>query len=239
MLTTTVTIQGLILRRSERTGAGARNGGFTLIELLIALLLGALVVGGVATIFISSQQTYLRLTEYNNAQEAFRYASHTITRLTRGATAIAPSGDNNLVLEFSLDEEDPFERLGTDVNCLGQPFTGDRQFNRFCISNGNLVCEVSVNNPILPGSACPGDPNQIFIRGIDTLTFEYATGDSGEYMAEYENAGGTDWARASGVRVTLGMAEGYLVSFTASVRSQLVPEDVRVCPAGGCPPAAE
>ena len=225
MLTTNATTHGIFVRRGKPAHAVARNGGFTLIEVLIALLLGALVIGGVATVFLSSQQTYLRLSDYNNAQEAFRYASHTITRVTRGAAAIAPSGENSLVVELRPDGG------GTNRNCLGQPITG-QEFNRFCISNDNLVCEVS-NNVIPPGSQCPD--GAVLVQGVDTLDFEYATGGFDEYMENYLGAGATDWATASGVRVTagmLGIADEFQVTFTASVRAMLIPDEVVVRPGG-------
>lgn len=222
MLTTIIPLSATRLRGGQQAVLNSASRGFTLVELLIALLLGVLVIGGVATVFISSQQTYLRLTDYNNAQEAFRYASHAVTRVTRGAAAIAPSGNNDLVLELRPGPDGG----GTNQNCLGQPVTGT-EFNRFCISNANLVCQVS-NSAIAPVSDCPD--GEILVRGVDTLNVGYATGDFETYVTNYQGAGTTDWNLASGVRVTVGMAEGYQVTFTASVRSQLIPEEVVVRP---------
>lgn len=200
-----------IPRPSFRTHT--RPGGFTLVELLIAMLLGALIVGGIVTVFISTQQTYARLTAYNNAQEAFRYASHAITRMTRGAAAIAPSGNNSLVLELEPDEG------GTNRNCLGAVVNAP-EFNRISVSGDNLVCEVSGVETIL-------------VRDVDTLAITYATGNSKTYVASYQNAAAiTDWTTASSIRISIGMAEGYQVTFTASVRALLVPEEVVIRPSG-------
>lgn len=235
---TLVPLQMMSLRSDKRSKARALNGGFTLIELLIALLLGALVIGGVATVFISSQQTYLRLTEYNNAQEAFRYASLAITRVTRGAAGIAPSGDNSLVVELRPPDDD-VRGGGTNQNCLGLPVTVP-EFNRFCISpDGDLVCEVS-DNPIPPGSACPALP--VLVQGVDVLNFSYATFGPSSYEPNYQSAasvanwlggGGTICPEegnegVTGVRVQIGMTEGFQVTFTASVRQKLVPCDVEI-----------
>jgi prepilin-type N-terminal cleavage/methylation domain-containing protein len=223
MLTAIMPLHLIRFINSGRTGVRSRNSGFTLVELLIALLLGALVIGGVATVFISSQQTYLRLTVYNNAQEAFRYASHAITRLTRGAEAVWESNGDNLVLQLGPT------RAGTNQNCLGAPILAT-EYNRFCISNGNLICEVS-NAPIDANSACPAQPDNILVRGIGELIIEYASGDFTNYVAQY---GGniSDWSSVTGARVTIRMTEGYEVTFTASVRSLLIPDEVVVRPSG-------
>lgn len=235
MLTTIIPIYSTRGIKRRRSGVRCRNKGFTLVELLIALLLGALVIGGVATVFVSSQQTYLRLTEYNNAQEAFRYASHAITRVTRGADGVAPSGDNSLVLRL----RPPGEGGGTNQNCLGLPVTVP-EFNRFCISpDGDLVCEVS-DNPIPPGSACPALP--VLLQGVDILNFSYATFGPNSYEPNYQSAasvanwlggGGTICPEegdegVTGVRVQIGMTEGFQITFTASVRQKLVPCDVEI-----------
>ena len=57
--------------------------GFTLIELMVALVLGLLMIGAVIIVFISNQQTAITKQELDRAQEAFRFASHTITRVVQ------------------------------------------------------------------------------------------------------------------------------------------------------------
>ena len=57
--------------------------GFTLIELMVALVLGLLMIGAVTIVFISNQQTAIAKQELDRAQEAFRFASHTITRVVQ------------------------------------------------------------------------------------------------------------------------------------------------------------
>jgi type II secretory pathway pseudopilin PulG len=197
-----------------------RVAGFTLVELLIALLLGTIVIGAVGTVFISSQQTYLRLTAYNNAQEAFRYASHAITRTTRGAEAIvAPPNDNTLVIQLGP------ETGGINQNCLGATVTG-REFNRFTISANALTCEVSSDASTWTG------PQEILVRGIDSLNIGYASGDFTKYWEKIYRGRSqvTDWGSVSGIRVTVAMTEGYQVNFTSSVRARLTPEVIIIRP---------
>jgi hypothetical protein len=180
----------------------------------------------VGTVFISSQQTYLRLTEYNNAQEAFRYASHAITRLTRGAEAVWESSDDNLILQLGPT------RAGTNRNCLGAPILAT-EYNRFCISNGNLICEVSTAPIDVSVSGCPAQADTILVRGVDALIIQYAAGDFTNYEAQYGGSASiSDWSSVSGARVTIRMTEGYEVTFTASVRSLLIPDEVVVRPSG-------
>ena len=57
--------------------------GFTLIELMVALVLGLLMIGAVIIVFISNQQTAIAKQELDRAQEAFRFASHTIMRVVQ------------------------------------------------------------------------------------------------------------------------------------------------------------
>ena len=208
---------------NQCTPYGQVARGFTLVELLIALLLGALVIGGIATVFISSQQTNLRLTAYHNTQEALRYGSHAITRLIRGANSVAPSSATSLVFQL-----DPFNNQTR--NCLGQ-VVGATEFNRICQSGADVLCQTSTT-AIAPGEPCVGTA---LVSGIAPagLTFAYTTGGRDTYTNMYVNNPG-NWDNpdagpmVSGVRVSLTLTDGPTVTFTGTLRAQLPPPPIRI-----------
>lgn len=151
--------------------------GFTLIELMVALVLGLLMIGAVIIVFISNQQTAITKQELDRAQEAFRFASHTITRvvqqgeirtlaairtldtaiLATGSTGGVPSGvPDNQVLVVVVSPGPP--ALGADVHrdCLGNPVVpavDEDSYNVFFVANGRLECRVVVDKVSTAGLA--------------------------------------------------------------------------------------
>ena len=151
--------------------------GFTLIELMVALVLGLLMIGAVTIVFISNQQTSRTKQEMDRAQEAFRFASHTITRVVQQGeirtlaairtldTAIlatgSPSGvpsvvPDNQVLVVVVSPGPP--ALGADVHrdCLGNPVVpavDEDSYNVFFVANGRLECRVVVDKVSTAGLA--------------------------------------------------------------------------------------
>jgi len=151
--------------------------GFTLIELMVALVLGLLMIGAVTIVFISNQQTSRTKQEMDRAQEAFRFASHTITRVVQQGeirtlaairtldTAILATGSlggvpsvvpDNQVLVVVVSPGPP--ALGADVHrdCLGNPVVpavDEDSYNVFFVANGRLECRVVVDKVSTPGLA--------------------------------------------------------------------------------------
>jgi len=151
--------------------------GFTLIELMVALVLGLLMIGAVIIVFISNQQTAITKQELDRAQEAFRFASHTITRVVQQGeirtlaairtldTAILATGSlggvpigvpDNQVLVVVVSPGPP--ALGADVHrdCLGNPVVpavDEDSYNVFFVANGRLECRVVVDKVSTAGLA--------------------------------------------------------------------------------------
>ena len=124
--------------------------GFSLVELMVGLVIGLLIVGGVVAVFISNQHTAATKRDYDNAQEAFRFSSYTISRLVRNAAAISVSGDD-LVITFTG---------GPGVlNCIGAPTVpGATIINTLRLNGDRLECEHDGGVDIL-------------VRGIASLAF--------------------------------------------------------------------
>jgi type IV pilus assembly protein PilW len=62
-----------------------RHGGFSVIELMVAMVISLLLLGGVATIFVSSKGTYERVERLSRTQESGRFALDAIVRDIRSA----------------------------------------------------------------------------------------------------------------------------------------------------------
>ncbi len=71
---------------ARRTGSGvAASRGFTLIELMISLLLGLIVIGGVASVFLANQQTYRTNNALGDVQDSSRLAFEMLAHDIRNA----------------------------------------------------------------------------------------------------------------------------------------------------------
>lgn len=168
--------------------------GFTLIELMVALVLGLLMIGAVIIVFISNQQTAITKQELDRAQEAFRFASHTITRvvqqgeirtlaairaidagiLATGLTGGVPIDVPDKVLVVVVSPGPP--ALGADVHrdCLGNPVVpavDEDSYNVFFVANGRLECRVVVDKVSTAGLAN-------VIHGPVTLVSDIRTADT-------------------------------------------------------------
>jgi len=87
---------------SASTQLSRTSRGFSLVELMVALALGLVMIGAVVTVFVSNQESARIKQELDRAQEAFRFASHTIMRVVQQGEIQAPqSSQDLLVVEVS------------------------------------------------------------------------------------------------------------------------------------------
>jgi len=77
-----------------RVPGARRPRGFTLIELMVALLLGLIVIGGVASVFLANQQTYRTNNALGDVQDSSRLAFEMLAHDIRNAQL---TGCNNNV----------------------------------------------------------------------------------------------------------------------------------------------
>jgi type II secretory pathway pseudopilin PulG len=192
--------------------------GFTLIELMIGMLLGVFVLGGVMSVFIANSQTVLAKRELDNAQESFRFASHTISRMVRNSKGINKSENLKLELEFEIEDDLKI------FDCLGEVpssnFTNTFIFekdpeNPDDTKNGRLLCEGQV---LAEG----------FNVGDDDFGFKYGTyEDSKLWIADedYKDAADiadAEWNKVVSVRVTVRTNPGLKTVFTATSRHRAI-----------------
>ena len=98
------------------------SGGFTLIELMVGLVLGLLLIGAVISVFVSNQETYRLKAELDDAQEAFRFGSHTLSRVIRQGTSIEDPAGDNAQLRVVMAHESASDWGGVK-DCLGRRIT--------------------------------------------------------------------------------------------------------------------
>jgi len=208
--------------------------GFTLIELMVALVLGLLMIGAVTIVFISNQQTARTKQEMDRAQEAFRFASHTIMRVVQqGEIEEPPPNQPNspvVLLVVRIDPE-PERRdcLGAEISRTG--FDVDSAVINFFIVNNELRCRV-VRVPELGGTS-PPDVEATLVSGLDPARTEFRFGvgnqsagfwsDNARWVLPNDQTLVGNWHNVRSVRVRLAMhAEGAAIGpmavFSATMR---------------------
>ena len=185
--------------------------GFTLIELMIALVLGLVMIGAAATVFLSNQQTFRTKAELDDAQEAFRFASHTIQRVVQQGDQIEnPAADLLRV------------RIAPAVgkrDCLGRNLNGNTTNIFFIDAAGRLRCQVD---------NAAGTLTETLVEGLDAARTEVRFGvadtnfwsDNGVWR---QTGAVANWGDVRSVRVDLAMqadgdAVGPAARFTATLR---------------------
>ncbi|EDY87303.1 type IV pilus assembly protein PilW [gamma proteobacterium HTCC5015] len=102
-----------------------KSAGFTLIELLISMLIGAFLVGGIATLFVSSNQTYSSVEQLSRLQENGRFAMAVFDRY------LSLAGFDNY---YRADRPSGFSTPVRVVGCGGE----------LCSSNGATSDQLSI-----------------------------------------------------------------------------------------------
>lgn len=198
--------------------------GFSLIELMIALVLGLIMIGAIITVFVSNQASYRTKTALDNAQEAFRFGSHTLNRIARTSDGVdAVSTTDSLVLQLT--------GIGTLIrDCSGTEVPdGTTITNTFSVSDNRLQC--TTTNPDSPNGLIT------LVGGVQSVDFRFGAAAAGAYVDNYVDnvaiATGPGWGNVRAVRSTITMDPGagtISVEFTSALRANLVPEIIVVRP---------
>ncbi|ERP96107.1 hypothetical protein Q674_04915 [Acinetobacter sp. COS3] len=112
------------------------QAGVSLVELMVGLTIGLIITAGAMTVLFSNQKLILSKDKMDRAQENFRFASTTISRVVRQATSFGiPSDNNELIVHFDSSQRD----------CLGQ--TNYSSVNTFKVDADNkLLCILDLND---------------------------------------------------------------------------------------------
>lgn len=213
--------------RMDHPIKGARDSsGFSLIELMIAMVLGLLVIGAVGTVFISAQQSYRVKADFEEAQDAFRFASHVINRLVQSSESIIQPGSTGTELRIQL-------RGGPGIfDCTGAaiPDATTLVNNAFFRgADGALRCDPNAGGPSTAVGA--GFP---LVSGVAAVTFRYADLPDTEapLAADFKDpaAEAIIWNDARSVRTTITMDTGLQAFFTSTSRGVSIGELITVTP---------
>lgn len=89
---------------ADRTRRALDDSGMGLIELIVAMVVGGIVVAGVATVFVNSWTTQDRVTSLTQATDRGQLVASTVERAVRNAVAIDVSPDGTeLRVRTTLD----------------------------------------------------------------------------------------------------------------------------------------
>ncbi|MFO7902291.1 MAG: hypothetical protein R6U98_06515 [Pirellulaceae bacterium] len=210
------------------TNTPPHNVGFSLIELMIAMVLGLLVIGAVGTVFVSAQQSYRIKANFEEAQEAFRFASHVINRLVQSSESIInPASTNNQLFVEIRGGPGIFDCTGAAVPAVNPNDPDDDDFrvtNAFEMSDGSLICDPDAT----PGDALTGIA---LVSGIATLNFSYADlpDDQAPLRTDYVGSTSiTSWNNVRSVRTTITMDTGLEAFFTSTSRGAAIGDPITV-----------
>ena len=186
--------------------------GVTLVELMVSMLVGVVLLGGVAAVYVGSKQTYGARGGMSALQENGRIAIKRLQKGVLGAGYPKNSGTAPIVsdasevttaskLTVSADNANgdtltvSFMPYGTYTqDCLGQNGTVNGLIvNNYFVQNSQLMCRGSGNKKAQP--IAEGVDNMQVLYGIDT--------DSDGFANQYQNAGAADWNNVSSIQIAL------------------------------------
>jgi prepilin-type N-terminal cleavage/methylation domain-containing protein len=223
--------QCVVGRRPFPTSSVTGSSGFSLIELMIAMILGLLIIGAVGTVFISAQQSYRVKADFEEAQEAFRFASHVINRLVQTSESIIEPDSSGTELRIQLvGGPGIFDCTGVEIPANLPPRTNAF----FRGADGTLRCDPNAvsGEPVGTGVA--------LVSRVDAVSFRYA--DLQDNLAPLVSAGAfkeptfdpvdgssnITWNNARSVRTTIRMDTGLQTFFTSTSRGASIGEPITV-----------
>jgi type IV pilus assembly protein PilW len=184
-----------VTRSAKNFGRFDRQAGLTLLELMISLSLGLMLLTGIGTIYVGSNQTY-RVQEQNaRLQESGRYALDVIGRSLRQAGYWnMPAGSALPVAGTAITSAAPATTVTVEydgagaMDCSGA--TPARITEVFDLNANNLRCTASaVTSPL--------------ISNVEDLQFLYGIDTSGDRSADSYTAAPGDWNQVVSVRACI------------------------------------
>ncbi len=108
--------------------------GFTLVELMVAMTLTVILIGGVASVYITLKQTSTQVNQLENAQEILRNAHQVFYRSTLRTNGITASATSVT-----------FNQAANSLACDGT--SPDIDFTElYYLENTNLICRITALN---------------------------------------------------------------------------------------------
>ncbi|QYX65531.1 prepilin-type N-terminal cleavage/methylation domain-containing protein [Shewanella putrefaciens] len=129
----------------------SRHTGFSLSELMIAMVLGLIIMIAVINFFAPLKTTVEESKRLENAADALRYTTLTLSKSIKQADNVALVSANELVLSTRASASQP------SISCLGQSKTADYT-ETFSFLAPNLSCD-------------DGDGAQTLLTGLEAAHF--------------------------------------------------------------------
>lgn len=177
--------------------------GLSLVELMVGMAISLFILGGVAASFISNGQTAAVKRDYDNMQDALRFAATILPRVVHQAADLDESSDTtHLTVRYAGGE--------TVRDCMGQPTEpGAVHEDVIVFENGQLLC------------------NDIALTdGIRQIRFSYGIGDDpsaplvpDDYVDALAYGEGE---RVRSIRIHFEMDNGTTLSMTAALRNRVL-----------------
>ncbi|KAF0098752.1 MAG: type IV pilus assembly protein PilW [bacterium] len=209
--------------RARNSRTPHHQAGLTLLEMLISISLGLLLVFGIGTIFVGSNQTYRVQEENARIQEAGRYALEIIGRNLRQAgyadISIDPVATKTAFQGTPVNGVNTICPLGTPVTDLltvqydGRVGEQDCQANNvnagdivqhtFFIENNVLRCNaVRAAAAPAPPAACPAANTGVeLLNNVEDLQVLYGIDITGDQSADRYTATPANWNQVVTARV--------------------------------------
>jgi type IV pilus assembly protein PilW len=199
------------------------QAGITILEILISLSLGLLLVAGIGTIFLGSNQTYRVQEDSARMQETGRFAIETIGRALRQAGyADIPVNPVSRKLAFTgttingINTSCPAASPTTDVitvqydgiageqDCQANNVAADQIVQQtFFLGNGGLRCDaVLANAPPTPPASCPADnTGDELVQNVEDLQVLYGIDTNNNQSADQYTATPGNWGQVVSAKV--------------------------------------
>lgn len=208
--------------RKTPHGTAGFQRGISLLEILISLTLGLLLVLGIGTVYLGSNQTYRTQEESARLQEAGRYAIELIGRNIRQAgyadIPISPiavktsfggttiSGLNNgcptatPTTDFITVQ---YDGIAGEQDCQANNIVaGQVVQHTFFLSGTSLRCDAVVSASPAPPAACPaaGSGSEM-LRDVEDLQILYGIDTDNNQSADQYTAAPATWAQVVSAKV--------------------------------------
>lgn len=200
-----------------------RQAGITVLEILISLSLGLLLVAGIGTIFLGSNQTYRVQEDSARMQETGRFAIETIGRALRQAgyadipinpvsTKLAFTGTAINGINTSCPTASPttdvitvqYDGIAGEQDCQANNVAaGEVVQQTFFLGNGGLRCDaVLANTPPTPPAACPADTTgDELVQNVEDLQVLYGIDTNNNQSADQYTATPGNWGQVVSAKV--------------------------------------
>jgi len=196
-------------RRIMNIGA-TRQAGLTLLELMISLTLGLILLTGIGTIYVGSNQTY-RVQEQNaRIQESGRYAIEILGRSLRQAGYWnMPAGSALPVVGTAITSAAPattvtvqYDGVVGDHDCEGTNVTA--AMVAAATPPGSIVIQDAIrlngNNLECDGNVDATVDHQPLVSNVEDLQFLYGIDTTNDRSADLYTAAPGNWNRVVSVR---------------------------------------